>query len=327
MRKQFANPGKPHRVVVLGLPGVNGFDLATVAQVFGRAAPAGHYSVSLCTNEPGIVPTVAGYGIQITEGLQALAGAHTVVVPGHDRRPVPVAVVDALKAAHDQGCRIASICTGAFVLAEAGLLAGRRATTHWASASDLQASHPDIEVVADELYVDNDDLLTGGGISAGIDLCLHLVERDLGREAAITAARNMVAPLHRRGGQRQYTPPQQGDDQSGSSGLREAIAWARQHLHQRITVADLAARAHQSPRTFLRSFGAQMGMPPKAWLIEQRIAAARVLLEDGRLPVDAVAARTGFGTAANLRTHFGRAHQLSPSAYRDAFTGRNPSRS
>lgn len=225
-----------------------------------------------------------------------------------------------MRAAHARGARIASICTGAFLLAEAGLLHGRRASTHWASADDLQAAHPDVEVVADELYVDDGDILTSGGVSAGIDLCLHIVERDFGRDIALTAARAMAAPLHRHGGQRQYTPPERIAGHSGPAALRDVVDWAQSHLEQPITIASLAARAHQSPRTFIRTFTAHLGLPPKAWLIQERIAAACRLLEDPRLSVDAVAARAGFGTASNLRVHFARSHRMTPTAYRQAFS-------
>ena len=319
MRMDLATAAPTHEVAVLGLPGVNAFDFATAVQVFGRAAQTDGYRVTECTRHPGVIPTSVGYGIDIRHGLEAMASAQTVVVPGHDRREIPVAALEAVRRAHRRGARIASICTGAFLLAAAGLLRGRRATTHWASADELQAQHPDVDVVPDELYVDEGDVLTSGGVSAGIDLCLYLVELDLGHGAAISAARSMVAPLHRHGGQRQYSPPDRVTDDAGHPQLRPAVDWARANLHRPITIADMAAQVHQSSRTFIRTFTARIGLPPKTWLIQQRIARAQLLLEGDRLSIDAVAARAGFGTASNLRAHFLRSHRMSPSAYRAAF--------
>lgn len=319
MRMEHATAAAPHDIAVLGLPGVNAFDFATAVQVFGRAAPAGRYRVTECTWCPGVIPTTAGYRIEIGHGLDAIASARTVVVPGHDGREMPVAALEAVRLAHRRGARVASICTGAFLLAAAGLLHGRRAATHWASADELQAQYPEIDVVPDELYVDDGDVLTSGGVSAGIDLCLHLVESDLGHDAAISAARIMVAPLHRHGGQRQYAPPDRVVGGAGHPELQQAVEWARANLHRPITIVDMAAQVHQSSRTFIRTFTARIGLPPKRWLIQQRIAVAQRLLEDERLTIDTIAVRAGFGTASNLRAHFIRSHRMSPSAYRAAF--------
>ncbi|HIT75632.1 MAG TPA: DJ-1/PfpI family protein [Candidatus Avipropionibacterium avicola] len=324
MRKEtastaFASGKSRTRVAVLALPGVNGFDLATAVQVFSQAVPGERYLVETCSLVPGVVATSTGYGVEVGSGVDALAAADTVVVPGHDDRCAPAAAIDAIRSAHDRGARMVSICTGAFLLAEAGVLDGHRATTHWARADDLQRRHRTIEVVADELYVDEGDILTSGGVSAGIDLCLHIVERDLGRDLALAAARSMVAPLHRSGRQRQYTPPDRVTGPAGPAVLREVTDWARSQLHRPITVTELADRAHQSPRTLARTFAAHFGQSPKAWLIQQRLAVACRLLEDPELSMEAVAARSGFGTASNLRIHFARAHQMPPSAYRAAF--------
>jgi AraC family transcriptional activator FtrA len=311
-----------HRVVALVFPGVVAFDLATPAQVFGHPAERRRYSFAVCTPGPGAVPTHTGFAVVVERGLDALERADTVVVPGHDdvERAWPEEALAALRAAHARGARVASVCTGAFVLAAAGLLDGRRATTHWHDAPALAALHPQVDVDPDVLYVDEGDVLTSAGVAAGIDLCLHLVRADHGAERANRVARRIVVAPHRSGGQAQFVDrPLPAPPRSAPRGIAATLDWALERLHEPLTVADLARHALMSERSFARRFRAETGTTPLRWLIDQRIAHARRLLERTDLPVEAVAAESGFGTATGLREHFGRAVHTTPTAYRRAF--------
>lgn len=308
-----------HRVACLALPDVVAFDLSTPAQVFGHLTERRRYAFAVCSSEAGLVPTSTGFAVHAAHGLELLAEADTVVVPGHwgaDRTYVPE-VLDALRAAHARGARMVSICTGAFALAAAGLLDGLRATTHWYDAPRLAALHPRVEVDSGVLYVDAGQVLTSAGVAAGIDLCLHLVRADHGAERANKIARRLVVPPHRDGGQAQYVdrPLPSAPDAS----LEDTRAWALERLDQPLTVADLARHALLSERTLLRRFRAETGTTPLRWLHDQRVAHARRLLERTDLPVEDVAARCGFGTAVSLRDHFRRATRTTPTAYRRAF--------
>jgi transcriptional regulator GlxA family with amidase domain len=241
-------------------------------------------------------------------------------VPGYaPYDPPPPDVLDALRAAADRGARVVSVCTGAFALAAAGLLDGRRATTHWADAGELARRHPEVAVDPDVLYVDEGAVLTSAGVAAGIDLCLHLVRRDHGAAAAARIARRMVVAPHREGGQAQFLhrplPPP-------GTGLSATCAWAVERLAEPLTVADLARHAGWAPRTFARRFVAETGTTPLRWLAAQRLLEARRLLEATDLPVDLVAERCGLGTAANLRLHLARDAGMTPTAYRRAYRGR-----
>jgi transcriptional regulator GlxA family with amidase domain len=248
-----------------------------------------------------------------------------VVVPAWrdsgDTPPEPL--LEALRAAHRRGARIASLCTGAFVLAHAGLLDGKRATTHWMHAEKLAAMFPQVRVDPAVLYVDEGDVLTSAGTAAGIDLCLHMVRLDHGAEVANVYARRMVVPPHRDGGQAQYVEMPVGRTPD-HDGLATTLSWALSNLDQPITVEQMAARANQSPRTFARRFRAVTGTTPLRWLLSQRVAAAQRLLETSDLPVEVVAQRCGFGAAATLRLHFGRTVGISPLAYRRTFNSAEP---
>lgn len=309
-----------HRVAVLALDGVVAFDLSVPAQIFGHVDERARYKLRLCGAETGPVPTSTGFDVVATHGLEALARADTVVVPGiGDReRARPEPVLAALRAADERGARIVSICTGAFVLAQAGLLDGRRAATHWRDAAALARLFPAVTVDRDVLYVDEGRVLTSAGVAAGIDLCLHLVRRDLGAEHANRIARRMVVAPHRGGGQAQFVerpvPATAGD------GLGPTCAWMLERLHEPLTVAAMAHHAARSERSFARHFRAATGTTPLRWLHEQRVLHARRLLEETALAVEDVAQRAGFGTAASLRTHFIRATRTTPTAYRRAFT-------
>jgi transcriptional regulator GlxA family with amidase domain len=305
-----------HRVTVLALADVVLFDLAIPCQLLAR-----HYRVEPCAVEPGPLPTTAGFPLHVARGLDALAEADTILVPGFDpvAWPPPAAALDALRAAHARGARVGSICTGAFALAEAGLLDGRRATTHWRHAARLAELYPAVEVDPGVLYVDDGDVLSSAGVASGIDLCLHLVRRDHGAAAANAVARQMVVPPHRSGGQAQFVerPVPEHDD----GGLEATRAWALERLERPLTVAQLARHACCSERTFARRFRAETGTTPLRWLHTQRVEHARRLLEGSDLPVEVVARRCGFGSGAVLRQHFQRATAATPTAYRRAFAG------
>jgi transcriptional regulator GlxA family with amidase domain len=305
-----------HRIAVLALPDVVAFDLATPFQLLHR-----HYELTLCAPARGPVSTTSGFPLLAHRGIDMLAEADTVFVPGFAPQewPPPHRALDALRAAHARGARIASICTGAFALGAAGLLDGRRVTTHWRHAERLAELFPHARVDPDVLYVDEGDLLTSAGVAAGIDLCLHLLRRDHGAEAANAAARQTVVAPHRPGGQAQFieraVPP--ADD----GGLEATRAYALAHLDEPLTVAQLARHACTSERTFNRRFRRETGTTPLKWLHAQRVDHARRLLEGSDLPIEAVAQRCGFGSAAILRQHFRRATATTPTAYRRTFAG------
>lgn len=310
-----------HRVEVLCLDGVVAFDLGVAAHVFGIApSPDGGaaYAVSTCSPGGAEVLTTSGFAIRPQGGLRALVRAETIVVPGYAEllTPPPAEVERALRRAADRGARVLSICTGAFALAHAGLLDGRRATTHWASAEALAERFPAVTVEVDSLYVDEGQVLTSAGLSAGIDLCLHVVRRDLGAAAGAEVARRMVAAPHREGGQAQFVerPPSPAE---GS--LEPTRRWAAGRLAEPLDVAAMAAHAGVSPRTFARRFRAETGTTPLRWLLAQRVLEARHLLERSDLAIEAVAWRCGFGSAATLREHFRRATATTPTAYRRTF--------
>ncbi len=310
-----------HRVVALCLDGVVAFDLSAPAQIFTAAAkPGGEPLYEFATCSPGgcAVRTTTGFAVAPQHDLDALASADTVVVPGYFAvfEPPPNDASEALRAAAARGARAISVCTGAFALAHAGLLSGRRATTHWAFAEQLEARFPAIEVDPAALYVDEGEAMTSAGLSAGIDLCLHVVRKDFGAAAGDRVARHMVAPPHREGGQAQFIarPPAR----LGGS-LEATRAWAAERLAEPLDVAAMAQHAGVSPRTFARRFRAETGTTPLQWLLSRRVLEARRLLEETDLPIDAVAWRAGFAAGASLREHFRRATGTTPTAYRRTF--------
>ncbi|WP_116041022.1 GlxA family transcriptional regulator [Amycolatopsis palatopharyngis] len=310
-----------HRVVALLNPPQSPFELACATEVFGtnqRDLPA-RYSFRICAERPGPLRTTVGYSMSVEADLASLREADTVVVPGWQPpdAPVPPTVTEALRAAHQRGARMVAICTGAFVLARAGLLGGRRATTHWRHTAQLAAAFPQIQVDPDVLYVDHGDVATSAGTGAGIDLCLHLVRSDHGAAYAAQVARNMVLPPHREGSQLQYAtqpPPARAD---GS--LAPLLEWATAHLDSRLTLDRLAERAGLSTRSLARRFTEQLGTSPGQWLLRQRLEATRVLLEQTDLPVEAIATRVGLASAVNLRRRFREHLGTTPGAYRRTF--------
>ena len=318
----------PHRVVVPVPPGTPVFELAVPCEVFGvdrSDVVPDWYGFGLCPVGPAPVPLP--HGLVLTGGgtLDDVAAADTVIVPAwaDPAEQPPAELLDALRAAHRRGGRVASICTGAFVLAAAGLLDGRRATTHWRHAEALAAWYPSVQVDAGVLYTDDDRVFTSAGTAAGLDLCLHLVRSDHGARAAAEVARRLVVPPHRDGGQAQYIRTPVAPPGADADAISRVMAWAVEHLDRPVTVTDLARQAAMSPRTFARAFVATAGTTPMQWLTRRRIAAAQELLESTDLPVERIAARVGFGSAVTLRTRFVQVAGVAPSQYRRAFAGRS----
>ncbi|WP_422745538.1 GlxA family transcriptional regulator [Micromonospora sp. WMMD754] len=321
----------PHRIAVLALDGVVALDLGTPAQVFGTARDEHQtplYAVATCTPGGRPVRSTAGFQVLPDHGLELLETADTVIVPGIHAGPplhdgtVAAEVADALRAAHARGARVMSICTGAFVLAAAGLLAGRPATTHWAYASRFRALHPAVRLDPDVLFVDDGPVLTSAGVAAGVDLCLHVIRTDHGSAVANRAARRCVVPPWRDGGQAQYIErPVPKAAATGTAATRE---WARQRLHEPVALREMAAHARMSVRTFTRHFRSETGLSPAQWLLQQRTEHARVLLESTDLSVDRIARDAGFGTTAALRQHFHARLGVPPTAYRRTFRAPHP---
>jgi transcriptional regulator GlxA family with amidase domain len=316
-------PVPVHRVAVLALDGVVGFDLGTPSQVFGSARDdAGRplYEVRVCTVGAAPARSASGYAVVPDHGLEALAWADTVIVAGVEGRraagPFPAEALEALRETAGR-TRTVSICTGAFVLASAGMLDGRPATTHWLWADLFREQHPDVLLDPQVLFVDDGDVLTSAGVAAGVDLCLHLVRRDHGAAVANRAARRCVVPPWRSGGQSQFI--ERHVPAVTETSTAAARAWALEHLAEPLDLAGLAARARMSVRTFTRRFRDETGLSPARWLAEQRVDRARHLLETTDLPVDQVARHSGFGTAAALRAQMAAAVGVAPSAYRSTF--------
>lgn len=315
-----------HRIVVLTLPGVIPFELGIPARIFGAArdtAGMPYYEVITCSVDGLPVRTDADYSITVEHDARILATADTVIIsPTHDLEEMywEGALPDPLRGALSQirpGTRMVAICTGTFVLAAAGLLDGRPATTHWRHAERLARLFPSIKVDPDVLYVDDGDVLTSAGVAAGIDLCMHLVRRDHGSAVANQVARTCVVPPARDGGQAQYIQRPVPKASEGSTSV--ARQWALERLNQPLSLADLAARSAMSTRTFTRRFRAETGLSPGQWLIRQRVDLARHLLEATDLSIDHVADRAGFGTATSLRQNLQATIGISPSAYRHTF--------
>jgi AraC family transcriptional activator FtrA len=313
-----------HLVVALAYDRLSTFEFGIAVEVFGLPRPEmgpDWYRFAVCAIEPGPLRAIGGFQIMADGGLELLDRADTIVIPGWrgaSKEPVPPELIDALRRAHARGARLMSICSGVFALAATGLLSGRRATTHWHYAEQLSQAYPDIEVEPDVLYVDEGRVLTSAGSAAGIDLCLHVVRADFGPEIANRLARRLVVPPHREGGQAQFierpVPP-------AREGLRFAPLFDRMRarLGEEQPVAELAAEAGMSVRTFLRRFKAATGLPPGEWLLTERLVRARELLETTGHSIESIADATGFGSAATLRHHFRARLGTSPAAYRTRF--------
>lgn len=316
----------PHRVAVLVRHGVLPMELGIAHQVLGAARGregTGLYEVVTCAPRPGRVRTDADFTLYVDHGLEALAWAGTVVVPASHEldesdRPLTPAALEALRSL-DPSTRVASICTGAFVLAEAGLLDGCLATTHWMSADRFRRRFPAVRLEPEVLYTEDGRVLTSAGEASGLDLCLHIVRSDHGAAVANDVARRTVVPAHRPGGQAQYV--QRPVPAPHSSSTAAARAWALRHLDRPVSLREVADRESMSVRSFTRRFREEMGTSFGQWLTQQRIQRARHLLEATDLTVDRIAEDAGFGTAASLRQHLRSALGVSPSGYRAAFGG------
>lgn len=318
----------PHRVAVLIRDGVLPMELGLVHQLFGNArSPRGArlYELRTCALTPGRIRTDADFPVHAEHGPEAVAAADTVIVPASHEEDeslapgrLPTALAGALESA--TGARTASICTGAFVLAAAGLLDGRRATTHWLSADLFARTFPAVTVDPDVLYVDEGPVLSSAGEAAGIDLCLHMIRGDHGAAVAADVARRTVVPPHREGGQAQYIRRPVAEPRLTSTG--RAREWAQKRLAEPLTLAELAEQESMSVRTFSRRFREETGLTPMQWLTQRRVDRARELLEETDRTVDRIAAEAGFGTGASLRQHFQAGVGVSPGAYRVTFRGR-----
>ncbi|QKV94836.1 helix-turn-helix domain-containing protein [Streptomyces sp. NA02950] len=315
-------------VAVLLFSGGPIFESSIPLSVFGidrQDAGVPRYRLLVCAGEDVPLRTTGGLELTAPYGLEALSRAGTVVVPAWRSitQPPPAAALDALRRAHEEGARIVGLCTGAFVLAAAGLLDGRPATTHWMYAPTLAKRYPSVHVDPRELFVDDGDVLTSAGTAAGIDLCLHIVRTDHGADAAGALARRLVVPPRRGGGQERYLDRSL-PEEIGADPLAEVVAWALEHLHEQFDVEALAARAYMSRRTFDRRFRSLTGSAPLQWLITQRVLQAQRLLETSDYSVDEVAGRCGFRSPVALRGHFRRQLGSSPAAYRAAYRARRP---
>lgn len=316
--------GQPNRkVVALAYDGLSTFEFGIAVEAFGLERPemgADWYTFSVASADPSPLRATGGVRVLVDGGLELLAGAGTIVLPGWKGPdyPVPDDVKAALRAAYARGARLISICSGAFAAAAAGLLDGRRATTHWKYAERLAAAYPRATIERDVLYVDEGQILSSAGSAAGIDLCLHVIRRDFGAKAANMVARRMVVPPHRDGGQAQFVeqPVPRLDEAVRLSPLLERVS---SHLADRHTIADLARGAGMSERTFARRFRATTGMAPGEWILEARLRRAQELLETTRSPIRAVAESCGFSDQGALRRHFLSRLGVTPAAYRKGF--------
>ncbi|MCC8403596.1 helix-turn-helix domain-containing protein [Paraburkholderia sp. MMS20-SJTN17] len=319
------DPVPRHVVAVVAFDRISPFHLSVPCVVFGEDRRGGEVPAldfRVCAAETGALATTAGFSIALTHGLDALADAHTIIVPSwrDPDEPPPAALLDALRAAHARGALLVSLCLGAFVLAAAGILDGRPAATHWVWADDFARRYPRVRLDPDVLYVDDGNVLTSAGTAAGLDCCLHVLRKICGARAANYVARRLVVSPHRQGGQAQYVEQPMPANPRGDR-LSGLLDWMSGNLAVPHTLDTLAARALMSRRTFTRRFRLATGTTVGAWLLAQRLARAQQLLEGTDESVEAIAANAGFRSAASLRQHFGEAFRTSPSAWRREFRG------
>ncbi len=311
----------PHTVAVLVDDGFSPLEFSVACEIFGfdrSELGVPWYRFLVCGAHAGPISSQVFFQVIAPHGLEGLRRADTVVVPPISREePVTNEVLDALRRAHRRGARMISLCTGAFVLAEAGLLDGRLATTHWRHSEELMARYPAVRIDRDVLYVDGGDVLTSAGSAASMDLCLHVVRSDFGAEIANHVARRCVVPPHRDGGQAQFVD--EPVTAAANDLFSDTLTWVLEHLNEPVTIEDLARHAAMSPRSFARHFRAATGTTPYQWLIRQRILLAQRLLETSDLATDDIALRCGLGSATNLRAHFSAIVRASPAAYRRTF--------
>ncbi len=316
-------------VMAVAYDGLATFEFAIVAEIFGIPRPElmpDWYRFAVCAIEPGSMRTSSGLTITVETGLEALREAHTIIVPGWSfpAGGVPAALVRALREAHQGGARIVSICTGAFVLAAAGLLSGREAATHWQHTAALAAQDPSIRVLSDVLYSDEGSILTSAGSAAGIDLCLHMIRADYGADHASQVARRLVVPPHREGGQAQIIGRPILELREGAR-LSPLLDHLRRRLDAEHSIASMAAHVGMSPRTFIRRFKTLTGSTPVDWLLSERLSRARELLETTVLSLEQITFLCGLGSVVNLRHHFRQRMETTPSAYRARFEGKGSS--
>jgi transcriptional regulator GlxA family with amidase domain len=312
-----------HRIAVIAFPGISPFHLSVPSLVFGNAALRDHgspYQVNICAQQPGSLPTQAGYDITVRHGLDATASADTVVMPSWDLERNPSsALVNALKAAHTRGARIIGLCLGAFPLAAAGLVDGRSVATHWSAAETLHERYPAVDVTADVLWADHGDVVTSAGVAAALDCCLHIVRQDLGAIAATDVARRLVLAPHRDGGQAQFIPTPIAATATADP-ISTAMIWALARLSQRLDLDTWAREAAMSRRTFTRQFREHTGTSPQQWLLHQRLLRAKLLLESTTDTIEHVATAVGFATSASLRQHFAMHYGTTPARHRFTFS-------
>jgi transcriptional regulator GlxA family with amidase domain len=310
-------------VAVVAFDRISPFHLSVPCVVFGESHPdSPQFQLKVCGAEPGPLRTTAGFDVVAKHGLRSLSSAGTIIVPSWrdpTERP-PEALLKALVAAHRRGARVVGLCLGAYVLAEAGLLDGRNATTHWAYADDFSKRYPAVQLDADVLYVEDDNLITSAGTAAGIDCCLHLVRQRHGAESANRIARRLVVSPHRQGGQAQFID-QPIPSTARSSRLSALLDEVRANLHLPHSLNSMAAKVLMSRRTFTRQFRQVTGVTVGDWLLAERLALAQRLLESSDQPIERIAEIAGFGTSASLRQLFKRAFGVSPSAWRQTFKG------
>jgi len=318
---------KPHRVVALAYDGLGTFEFGIVTEAFALKRPEldvpSWYPFAVCSIEPGPLRATGGIRIQTSGGLGTLRRADTIVVPGwrNPDEPPPPALLSALRNAYRRGARVVSICSGVFVLAAAGLLDGKRASTHWKYVERLSRGYPKIKVDPNVLYVDAGRVLTSAGSAAGIDLCLHIIRRDFGAQVANQVAKRLVVPPHREGDQSQYVS--HAVPAGSARSLSRLLEWAQANLEHDLSIGALARQAHMSSRSFARHFRAEVGATPHRCLNRQRLFAAQRWLETTDESIDAIAGKVGMGTAATMRHHFRQAFRTSPTAYRKRFTTRD----
>lgn len=307
-------------IAVLAMPGLAPFEFGVLCEVFGidRSAMGGpEFDFRVVTADPGPVRTSLGFDIVVEHDLSSAADADLIAVPARTIRTVDERYLQVIRDAEARGAWVLSVCSGSFVLGEAGILDGRRSATHWMHADEMQRTFPLTVVDGDVLFVEDRRVITSAGTAAGIDACLHLVRRELGAAAATVIARRMVVPPQRDGGQSQYVAPS--PIETGGSSLSRLTEWMLDHLDEELTVEKLAHQAHMSSRTFSRRFRAELGASPAAWLNRQRTLRAQQLLEQTSAPVEDIARACGFGTASVLRHHFLRTLHTTPRDYRRTF--------
>lgn len=319
------SPAKPPIVAVVAFDGISPFHLSVPCIVFGEDYAAGgvpRFDVRVCAVAPGMLRTTAGFAIDAPHGLEAIAAADIVIVPSwrNALEPPSDALIDALREAHTRGAQMVGLCLGAFVLAAAGILDGRPATTHWAWAETFARRFRAVRVDAAVLYIDDGQVLTSAGTAASLDCCLHLLRRRCGAQAANYVARRLVVPPHRQGSQAQFVEQPVGI-RARDERLSALLDWVQEHLREPHSLDSLAQRVLMSRRTFTRRFKQATGTTVGAWLLSARLSRAQQLLETTDDSVDAIAGTAGFGSAVSLRQHFAEAFKTTPSSYRREFRG------